>query len=190
MRAPPPLSAPAPQHAAPGDTVRAGARTAEDAAIVHELQRLVRPCFRPATRPDQRRDPHGSVAWLPDAFDPHALELAMRAGQVRPADFGGLDAPRLRRHAGSLLAVALGCLLSEDDASPAAIWLDLFALGVRTGATDAGGLVAHFSPAQRFVVAMSLHLAARRLGEAEPGPRLRVAAEAWRPDAAGSEADR
>lgn len=183
MGAPPPLSRPDAQHVAPDDAVQAAARDAEDAAIVHELQRLVRPCFRPATRPDQRRDPRGSVAWLPDAYDPHGLELAMRAGQVRPADFGDLDAMRLHRHAGSILAVALGFLLRGFDPSPAAAWLELFAQRFRPGTSGAAALVSRFTPAQRFVIAMSLHVAARRLGETAPGPHLRCAAEDWRPDA-------
>lgn len=156
-----------------------------DLAIVHELLSLVRPSFRRTAKLE--------AAWLEvdaslpvpfDRFDHHRLEIAMRDGQIAPADFGAACLPLLQRHAASILCVALGQLLRRAERTGVRAWLSLFAVAAELDDGDRQMYFDAFSPAQRFVIAMSLRVAARHCAANDDQQvHLRRAARRWWPRA-------
>lgn len=167
--------------------VRAGHDTelGLDLAIAQELRSLVRPSFRRlivSHASDAR-----SASELPAAFDcldHHHIEIAMREGQLRPTDFDVACPLLLQRHAASILCVALGLLLRRGAPQHGGEWLDLFALSSDQDGVSRQHCFSLFTPAQRFVIAMSLRLAARHCAsDALQQERQRRAARRWWPRA-------
>jgi hypothetical protein len=156
-----------------------------DLAIVHELLSLVRPSFRRFARSEALGPELDTCLPAPfDRLDHHRLEIAMRDGQLVPADFDAACLPLLQRHAASILCVALGQLLRRAERNGVRAWLSLFAVAAELDDGDRQMYFATFSPAQRFVVAMSLRLAARHCAaNDDQHVRLRRAARRWWPRA-------
>ncbi len=156
-----------------------------DLEIVHELLSLVRPSFRRVARREALGPQHNTRLPAPfDRLDHHRLEIAMRDGQIAPADFDAACLPLLQRHAASILCVALGQLLRRAERNGIRAWLSLFAVAAELDDGHRQMYFSAFSLAQRFVIAMSLRLAARHCAACdEQHLRLRRAARRWWPRA-------